>query len=174
VTESAQWYAIAVKHQHERRIEAALRFKKMETLVPLYRSQRRWSDRTKDIDLPLFSGYVLCRFDIRERKEVLNMPGVYRLVGFGGTPAAVDDREIADIQALADAGRGLRPWPYLRPGDRVRVERGPLRGIEGTLLREGESLRLIVTVDLLQRAVAVEMDPDMLAPAALFGKAAVA
>jgi transcription antitermination factor NusG len=184
VPKSARWYAIAVKHQHERRIEAALRFKKMETLVPLYRSQSRWSDRTKEIDLPLFSGYVLCRLDMsedmRERKEVLTTPGVYRLVGFGGTPVAVDDREIAAIQALSEAGRGLRPWPYLRPGDRVRVERGPLRGIEGTLLREGESLRLIVTVDLLQRAMAVEFDAGMLAPAALYkvpaalGKAAVA
>ena len=174
MTESPRWYAIAVKHQHERHIEAALRFKKMETLVPLYRSRRRWSDRTRELELPLFAGYVLCRFDMRERKEVLNTPGVYRLVGFGGTPAVVDDREIADIQALAEAGRGLRPWPWLRAGDRVRVERGPLRGIEGTLLREGESLRLIVTVDLLQRAVAVELDPDVLAPAALFTRKAVA
>jgi len=168
MTETLQWYAITVQHQHERAVESALRWKKLETLVPRYRSRRRWSDRAKEILLPLFSGYVLCRFKLAERISVLNTPGVRSLVGFGGAPAAIADQQIADIRAIADSGLGLGPWPFLKAGDRVRVERGPLRGIEGTLLREPDRLRLIVTVDLLQRAMAIELDADMIAPPPLF------
>jgi transcription antitermination factor NusG len=173
MTETLQWYAITVQHQHERAVESALGWKKLETLVPLYRSRRRWSDRAKEILLPLLSGYVLCRFKLAERVSVLNTPGVRSLVGFGGTPAAIDEREIADIRTVSESGLGLGPWPYLKAGDRVRVERGPLRGVEGTLLREPDRLRLIVTVELLQRAMAVELDADMIVPAHLFRAQAV-
>src|SRR5882724_9826452 len=121
MTESTQWYAVTVKHQHERSVESALRSKAVETLVPLYRSRRSWSDRSKEVELPLFSGYVLCRFQITERVSVLNTPGVLRLVGFGGVAAAVDEQQIADIRVVMESGLGLGPWPYLKAGDRVRV-----------------------------------------------------
>jgi transcription antitermination factor NusG len=162
------WYAVTVKHQHERSIEAALRWKELDTLVPLYRSLRRWSDRTAELDLPLFAGYVLCRFELGDRARVLNTPGVRRLVGFGGIPAPIEDGEIGWIQAVAASRLPMGPWPFLKPGDRVRVERGPLRGVEGTLLREKDGLRLVVGIELLNRALAVELEPDMVAPAALF------
>ena len=145
-----KWYALTVRYQHERQIERALQSKGLETLVPLYRSRRSWSDRVKDLDLPLFAGYILCQFALTERLRVLDTPGVARIVGFGGTPAALEDREITGIQRLLALNVPLAPWPYLRPGDRVRVERGPMAGLEGTMLRTKDALRLVIGLELLQ------------------------
>jgi transcription antitermination factor NusG len=164
-----KWYALAVKHQHERRTEEALRLKEVETLVPLYRARNRWSDRLKEIHLPLFAGYVFCRFVPAERIGLLNTPGVRNIVGFGGKPAAIEDREIAAIQAVARSTLSAQPWPYLKAGDRVLVERGPLRGLEGTLLKEPDSVRLVISVELLQRSIAVEVEPDTIVPARIVG-----
>jgi transcriptional antiterminator RfaH len=162
-----RWYALAVRYQHERQTERALQSKGLETLVPLYRSRRQWSDRVKDVELPLFAGYVLARFALTERVAVLDTPGVARIVGFGGAIAALEDSEIADLQRLLASNLNLAPWPYLKPGDRVRVERGSLRGLEGTLLRTKDALRLIIGVELLQRSIAVELDREAVVPEAL-------
>jgi len=168
---SPRWYALTVRHQHERQTAAALEYKNLETLVPVYRARRRWSDRMKELDLPLFAGYVFCRFLHQERVRVLNTPGVAKIVGFGETPAPVEDWEIADIRVVMQSKLPVCPWPYLKPGDRVRVERGPLRGVEGTLLREKTNssketagLRLVIGVEMLQRSIAVELEPDMVVP----------
>jgi O-Antigen ligase/Transcription termination factor nusG len=120
----AKWYALTVRYQHEQRTEKALQSKGLETLVPVYRSRRQWSDRVKNVELPLFAGYVLCRFALAERIPVLDTPGVAKIVGFGGTAVALEDCQIADIQRLLASKLALAPWPYLRPGDRVRVEHG--------------------------------------------------
>jgi transcriptional antiterminator RfaH len=164
-----RWYALVVKHQHERLSEEALQSKGLETLVPMYRARRLWSDRMKEIDLPLFAGYVFCRFVYRQKVNLLNTPGVRRIVGFGTGPAPVPESEISAIQAMLQSKLPVRPWPFLKPGDRVRVERGPLRGIEGTLLREKDSLRLVVGIELLRRSLAAELEPDMIVPARMFG-----
>ena len=164
----SRWYALMVKHQHERRIGDLIHYKGFETLVPLYRVRRPWSDRTAEIDLPLFGGYVFCRFDYQERVRLLATPGVRKIVGFGAEPAAIPHEEIAAIQAVVRSTLPMRPWPYLRPGDKVRVERGPLRGLEGTLLREKDSLRLIVGIEMLQRSIAAELEPEMVAPARMW------
>lgn len=161
---AARWYALTVRHQHERRTAQALATSGWETLVPLYRTKRRWSDRVKEIDLPLFAGYVLCRFERTDRIRVEDTPGVARIVEFGGQPAALSEREVADIRAVASSKLPLTPWPYLQEGDRVRVDRGPLKGLEGTLVRHRDPWRLVVGVELLQRAIAVEVDPTMLTP----------
>ena len=160
-----RWFAITVKHQHERRVEDALSFQNFEALAPVYRAQHRWSDRVKEIDLPLFAGYLFCRFAYLERARVLNTPGVRRIVGFRDAAAPVDDAEMASIQAMQRSGAPVRPWPYLKPGDRVRVERGPLRGLSGTLIREKDLFRLVIGVELLQRSIAAEVSPDMISPA---------
>jgi transcription antitermination factor NusG len=139
-------------------------------MLPLYRSRRQWSDRVRDLELPLFAGYVFCRFVYGERTAVLNTPGVTRIVGFGGQPASIDDREISAIEAVLRSKLPVRPWPHLKPGDRVLVQRGPLRGLEGVLLREKDGLRLVIGVDLLQRSVAVELEPDMIAPSRVFSR----
>jgi transcription antitermination factor NusG len=149
----SKWYALTVRYQHERQIERALQSKGLETLVPMYRSRRQWSDRVKDVELPLFAGYVLCNFPFTERVPVLDTPGVARIVGFGGMPVALEDREIAEIRRLLALNVPLAPWPYLKTGDRVRVERGPMAGLEGTMLRAKDSLRLVIGVALLQRSI---------------------
>jgi transcription antitermination factor NusG len=165
--EAVQWFALTVRHQHERQIEGLLRFKGLETMVPVYRARRTWSDRVKEIDAPLFAGYVLCRFNPVERLRVVNTPGVVKIVGFGAGPVPLDDAEIEEIRRISTSGMRVQPWPYLKAGDRVRVERGPLRGLEGILLREPDGLRLVACIELLRRSVAVELDPDMIAPVSM-------
>jgi transcription antitermination factor NusG len=162
--ESAPWFALIVRHQHERSTHAALASRMLPSLVPTYKVRNRWSDRFKEIELPLFAGYVFCRFDLRQRTAVLTTPGVRSIVGFGGAPAPVDCAEIDAIETMMRSNLPIGPWPYLKPGDRVRVERGPLRGLEGTLLREKDRFRLVVGIELLQRSVAAELDPQMVTP----------
>ena len=160
-----RWYALTVRHQHELQIERALRAKGLETLVPLYRSRRQWSDRVRELDLPLFAGYVLSRFGLRQRAAVLSTPGVASIVGFGGKPAPLEDVEIAAIEQLLASKLALAPWPYLKAGDRVCVTQGAMRGVEGTLLRTKDGLRLVIGVELLQRSIAVELDRESVIPA---------
>ena len=174
--ESFCWHALSVKHQHERTVEAALKHKGFEAFSPTYRTRRQWSDRTKEIEQPLFAGYVFCRFAYPAKARILNTPAVSRVVEFGGGPAIVPDAEIAAVRAVVAAGQPMRPWPQLKPGDRVRVERGPLRGVEGILLREKDAVELVVSVELLQRSVAVQVDAMAVVPlgprAAASGRAA--
>lgn len=159
-----KWYALTVPYQHERKTEKALQTRGLETLVPVYRSRRQWSDRVKDVEMPLFAGYVLCHFDLSEHIQVLDTPGVAKIVGFGGAPAALDDSEIAAIRRIVGSKLPLAPWPYLKAGDRVRVERGPMRGLEGTLLRTKDALRLVMGVELLHRSIAVEVEQEAVVP----------
>jgi transcription antitermination factor NusG len=163
--DSARWFALTVRHQHERPVQAALEYQGWRTWVPLYRSRRQWSDRVKEIEAPLFAGYVLCRFALLEKVRVLNTPGVTRLVGFGGVPAPLEETEVARIQAVLGSGLPVRPWPFLQAGDAVRVERGPLRGLEGTVLKEKDGLRLVIAVELLRRSMCVDLEADMVVPA---------
>lgn len=164
--EALPWYALTVKHQHERTSESALVQKGWEAFAPMYRTRRQWSDRTKEIELPLFSGYVFCRFAYDVKARVLNTPAILRVVDFGGVPAAIPETEIAAMRAIMNSALPVRPWPHLKPGDKVRVERGPLRGIEGVLIREKDALELVVCVELLQRAVAVKLDAASVVPVA--------
>lgn len=163
-THTARWFALTVRHQHERQVAHALNWKGLETLVPCYPASRRWSDRTKEVETPLFGGYVFCRFELPEKVRVLNTPGVGKMVGFGGTPSPLEDREIDHIQAALRSELPLWPWQYLGVGDKVRIERGPLRGVEGTLLQEPEGFRLVIGVELLRRSIAVKVDAQMIAP----------
>jgi transcription antitermination factor NusG len=127
IASAYKWYALTVQYQHERQTEKALQSKGLKTLVPLYRSRRQWSDRVKDVDIPLFAGYVLCQFDLNERIRVLDTPGVFKIVGSGGSAVALEDSEIAGIQRIVALKLPMAPWPYLEAGDRVKVEHGPLR-----------------------------------------------
>lgn len=161
---SAKWYALTVRHQHERRTARTLTSLGWETLVPLYRSRRQWTDRVKEVDLPLFTGYVLCRFTAGERMRIEDTPGVAAIVSFAGEPAPLLDSEIHEIRRIAASSLRLIPWPHLRSGDLVRLDRGPLRGLQGTLLSHRGQHRLVVGVELLRRSIAVEIEPDMITP----------
>jgi transcription elongation factor/antiterminator RfaH len=160
----SRWYALTVKPQHERSAERALAFQRLEAFLPCYRSRRHWSDRVKEIELPLFPGYLFCRFEPDERLRVLTSPGVVDIVGFGGRPAPVHPEEISALRRLAASDMRLQPWPYLKAGQRVRIERGPLADLEGILVRSKDFWRVVVSVDLLRRSVAVEIDREAIAP----------
>jgi transcription antitermination factor NusG len=156
------WYAVTVKPRHERVVAQCFRHQSLEEFLPLFRSRRVWSDRAKEIDLPLISGYVFCRFHQRDRVRVLRTPGVTGLVGFGGVPAPLGDGDIEALGRVAASGCRTMPWPFLRAGQRVRIRNGPLAGLEGVVLESRGSWRLVVSVCLLQRSVAVEIGREAL------------
>lgn len=161
---SAEWYAVRVKSRFERAVQASLSGKDYEVFLPLYTSRRRWSDRTKVLELPLFAGYLFCRFDARARLPILTSAGVVGIVGFGGIPAAVDASEIEAIRMAVRSGRPLEPWPYLKTGEWAYVAEGPLAGIEGIVAQERGSFRIVLSVTLLQRSVTVEIDRESVRP----------
>jgi transcription antitermination factor NusG len=162
--EQMDWLALSVKQRYEKTVAEALGVLGIGMLLPLCRSTRNWSDRTKQLDVPLFPGYVFAQIATDSRIPVLRIPGVNGIVGFGGKAAVVDAAEIATIQAALASKFPLRPWPHLKAGDRIRVEHGPLKGIEGLLLREKDHVRLVIGIELLQRSVAVEISPDLIVP----------
>ena len=159
-TNSIPWFALTARPRHEKNIARILLNKGLESFLPLYRSRRRWSDRLEAVDLPLFPGYVFCRFHYDHRLTVLNTPGVNSIIGFGNAPTPVSDEEIERVGAIVDSGLPALPWPYVHVGEAVRIDRGSLAGLEGVLVREKDSLRVVVTVEMLRRAVAVEVDRD--------------
>jgi transcription antitermination factor NusG len=159
---SPHWYALTTKPRYERATAKYLRLKGFEEFVAACRQRRRWSDRFKEIDQQLFPGYVFCQFTYEQRLTVLNTPGVLSVVGYGKQPAVVDDSEIAAIRAIVDSGARAWPCPYLRVGQRVRIEDGCLQGVAGTLVRENDFWRVVVNIEILQRAVAVEIDRNLL------------
>jgi len=158
------WFAIRVKSQYEKITAAVLHNKGYEELAPMYRSRRYWSDRVKELDLPLFPGYIFCRFDPLHRLPVLTSPGIVCIIGVGKTPVPVDDGEIARIQAIVSSGALAYPWPFLRVGQKVTITRGPLLGVEGFLVSLKNEYRLVVSITLLQRSVAAEIDRDCVEP----------
>jgi len=144
---------------------AALRGKGYEEFLPLYRSRRRWSDRVKQLDLPLFPGYLFCRFDPHDRLlPILTTPGMIGIVGAGRTPIPVPDEEIEAVRRILRSGLAAQPWPFLGAGCAVYIERGPLAGLQGVITKADKVDRLIVSVNLLQRSVAVEIDRDWARP----------
>jgi transcription antitermination factor NusG len=158
------WFAIRVKSQCEKMVSDALRYKGYEEFLPLYWSRRRWSDRIKVIQLPLFAGYLFCRFDLVHRSSILTIPGVCHVVGQGRVPLPVETGEVERIRLAVSSGQNIEPWRGLEVGNTVRIENGPLRGIEGMLLRFKGSNHLILGVQLLQRSVAVEVDENWVMP----------
>jgi transcription antitermination factor NusG len=158
---SPRWYALTTKPRYERATARQLRLKGFEELAPACKVRRRWSDRVKEIEQQLFPGYLFCSFAYEQRLAVLNTPGVLSIVGFGKTPAPVDDEEIAAVRRIVESGARAWPWPCLRAGQRVRIQDGCLEGVTGTLVREHDAWRVVVNVEILNRAVAVEIDRDL-------------
>lgn len=156
----SKWFALSVRPNREHSVAKHLEAKEYETFAPMYRSRRVWSDRVKFIELPLFPTYVFCRFNPAVRTApVVTTPGVLRILGYGSTPAPVADSEILAIQRIVASKLPTGPWPYLCAGTPVRIDAGPLAGLEGIVVLLKSELRLVVSVSLLQRSVAVEIDP---------------
>jgi transcriptional antiterminator NusG len=163
-TRGEEWFALQVKTRRELSTATLLSGKGYETLLPTYQSQRRWSGRVKEVATPLFPGYVFCRFDVLKRLPILVTPGVTALVGRGRIPVPVEASEITAIQAMVSSGLPAEPWPYLEVGQKVRVEDDALRGIEGILIGFKGSRRIVVSVSLLRRSVALEIDRARVTP----------
>jgi transcription antitermination factor NusG len=160
----APWFAIRVKSNFEQKVATGLRNKGLEEFLPLYQSRRRLSDRYKTVDLPLFPGYLFCRLDLDHRLPLLTTVGFLYIVSFGNKPVPVDEGEIAAVQFVVRSGLPAMPWPSLAVGQRVRLERGPLSGLEGIVTQVGMRDRICVSVTLLQRGVSVEVDRDWIRP----------
>ena len=162
----ADWYAIYTRHQHEKTVAENLSCNGIEVFLPTYGGVRQWKDRTKHLQLPLFPCYVFLHGGLDRRVKVLSTPGVYSIVGIGGQPAAIQETEIEAIRKAVTSGLRAEPFPFLQCGDRVRVKAGPLMGIEGILIRKKSSFRLILSAELLQKSIAVEVDAFSVEPVA--------
>jgi transcription antitermination factor NusG len=152
------WFALQTRHRYEKFVANHLGSNGYETFLPVYKSRRPWSDRLKEFEVPLFPGYLFCRFNPLDRLPILMTVGVIQVVGIAKKPVSIEDAEIIAIQTLVQSGLPAYPWQFLQVGERVRVERGPLSGIEGTLISFKGHYRLILSVTLLQRSVSVEVD----------------
>ena len=161
-----RWFAIRTRSQCEKRTTVVLRNKGYEPFLPLYRVERRWSDRIRKMDVPLFPGYVFCCFDVDFRLPILTMPSVVEILGTGGTPVPIEDTEIAAIRTLVESGLSVQPRPFLEVGKPVRVVAGPLRGLKGILLHSSNTAGLVVSITLLRRSVAAKIDRRWVVPAA--------
>jgi transcription antitermination factor NusG len=153
-----QWFALFVRTRWENSTESILRNKGFETFLPTYEAKSVRNSRLKDRFRVLFPGYIFCRFDIHNRLPVLVTPGVISVVGRGRTPVPLEHGEITAIQTIASSGLSVEPWPYLEIGERVRLQNHALAGLEGILLRFRGRDRVVVSVPLLRRSVAVEID----------------
>jgi transcription antitermination factor NusG len=158
------WFALRVRSNHERIAAVHLRERGFEEFSPSYKVDRQWSDRRKTIERYMFPGYVFCHIDPRERLSVVRLPGVVNLVGFGTRPAAIPEREIEAIRRMVYSGLGAEPWPFLNVGQAVLIERGPLAGVEGILEQVRKTYRLVVSIQLLQRSVSVQVDRSWVRP----------
>jgi transcription antitermination factor NusG len=153
-----QWYATYTCANHEKRVAAELRARAVENFLPLYPSVRRWKDRRVRLDLPLFPGYVFVRLALCDRIRVVQVPGVVRLVGFGGVPAALPESEVEIVRAGLSRGSRAEPHPFLTVGRRVRIVDGPFAGLQGILKQKKSGLRVVVSLELIQRSVVVDVD----------------
>ena len=159
------WYALQVRTRHEKTVAAALRGKGFAEFLPLYKSRRQWSQRVAEVELPLFPGYVFCSFDPGDKRVLIaTTPGVIGLVGFGGKAAPVDRAEIEAIHRVLRMGIAAEPWKYMESGRRVRVVHGALAGLEGIFVEAQKHHRLLLSVSLLQRSVAIQIDSAWVVP----------
>lgn len=152
------WYAAYTCANHEKRVAQQLAFRSVECFLPLYESARRWKDRRVRLQLPLFPGYVFVRLALRDRLQVLKVPSVARLVGFDGHPAPLPVDDIESIRACLARRHPMQPHAYVQRGQRVRVLTGPLEGLTGIIVRKKNYTRFVISLELLMRSVAVEID----------------
>jgi transcription antitermination factor NusG len=158
---STRWYAIRVRSKFQSVASEVLLGKGYEMFLPYYNCVRRLSGRTKTLQQPLFPGYLFCRFDPTDRMvPIVTTPGVMGIVSAGRTPLPIDDEEIAGLQLMLRSGVEPEPWPYLNSGTKVLIERGPLTGLEAIVVQNLNQWRVVVSVELLQRSVAAEIDRE--------------
>jgi transcription termination/antitermination protein NusG len=152
-----RWYAVWTRARHEKRVAEQLARRRLEHYLPLYETVRRWKDRRVRLQLPLFPGYLFVRALREHRRNVLEIPSVVCLVSFNGMPEPMPEGEVERLRERLATGARVEPHRYLTAGRRVRISNGPFEGIEGILLRKRNSLRVIVSIELIRRSLAVEV-----------------
>jgi transcriptional antiterminator NusG len=162
--EQPNWYAIQTRSRHEKVVRDQLDAKSITHLLPLWRKRSIWKDRVKFVDVPLFSGYIFGYFALQDRITVLETVGVARLVGINGKAVPIPDEQIAAVRTLMEHRLPCSPYPYLVEGMRVRIKSGLLAGAEGILIAKKQRHRLVISVDLIQQAVAVDVDSAEVEP----------
>jgi transcriptional antiterminator NusG len=160
----ASWYAVVIKSQQERMVSDVIQQKGIESFLPLFWAARRWSDRVKRLQLPLFPGYLFCRFAPGQRLHLLRTPGVKSIVSVGPDIAPVADDDIQRIRRMVTSGCTLEPWPFLQTGQKVRIHDGPLTGMEGILTEFRGAWRVLIGLELLQRSVIVQLAREQVTP----------
>jgi transcription antitermination factor NusG len=163
-TSDLPWFALHVRSRFEVSVASHLYGKGYECFLPTFKSRRRWSDRIKEIEAPLFPGYLFCRFNVLDRFPIVTTPGLIQIVGFNHAPVPVTESEIAALQQVVVSKLRHEPWPYLKAGSKVMIEAGPLTGLEGIFIEAKGGHRLVLSVTLLQRSVAVEIDSAFVRP----------
>jgi transcription antitermination factor NusG len=164
VDPASLWFALQVRSRYEPIVAAMLRCQGYTWFLPTYKCRRQWSDRMKESELALFPGYLFCKFNPQHRLPILKIPGLISIVGIGKTPFPVDEVEITALRNLVNCGLPCQPWPYLKIGQRVRIKYGALSGLEGILIASKSHYRIVVSVTLLQRSVATEIDSAWVDP----------
>jgi transcription antitermination factor NusG len=158
------WFALYTRHQHERKVATHLEARGFTILCPTYSEVRQWRDRKKEITLPVFPGYVFIRGGLERQVSVLSTPGVHSIVCTGKTPAPIGKHEIDGIRRAVSHSISLEPAPFLLEGDRVRVVRGPLEGVEGIFQRRKDGIRLVISIEILGRSASLEILSDEVEP----------
>ncbi len=153
-----EWFAVRVRSNFEKATAQSLDSRGIHCFLPMYKARRQWSDRAKVLDLPLFSGYLFCHLQERRFVPILETPGVVQVVGRGPEPVPVEPDEMAALHRIVGCGQETVPWPYLAAGQRVRMRAGALKDVEGILAKADGRDRVVVTIELLQRSVAVSID----------------
>ena len=158
------WFALRVRSNYEQVASLHLRSRGYQEFSPSYKVERQWSDRKKMTDQPLFPGYVFCRLNPNDRLPVLTVPGVMGMVGFGDGPMSIPEEEVGRVRSMLNSGLVVMPWPFLKVGETVLIERGPLSGVEGILQEVKGKCRIVVSINLLQRSVSSEIDRAWVRP----------
>lgn len=164
--EDSVWCALYTRHQHEKVVAEMLEAKGLEVFLPQYESIRRWKDRNKMLSLPLFPCYVFVRGAHNRRLQVVSTPGVHMILSQGERIATIPEEEIEAIRRTVEGSFRVEPHPFLKVGERVRVTRGTLEGVEGILVRKKNLFRLILSVNMLSQSVAVEINACDVEPVA--------
>jgi transcription antitermination factor NusG len=153
-----RWYAVYTSANHEKKVAAEFSWRNVESFLPLYNSVRHWKDRRVQLQVPLFPGYVFVHLALSDRLRVIQVPGVVKLVGFGGEPAALPDEQLEALRTGLNGQLRAEPHPYLTIGRRIRIVRGAFQGAQGTLVRKKGVFRVVLSLELIMRSIAVEVD----------------
>ena len=163
-SDNHNWFALQVRTRWEASTAVLLSGKGYQTFLPTYKERKRSRGKVREVQSALFPGYVFCHFDAQKRLPVLVTPGVISVVGQGRIPMPVNDAEISAIQMVVSSGLQAEPWPYLEIGQRIRIQQDSLHGLEGILINFKGNHRIVVSVSLLRRSVALEIDRSLVQP----------